>query len=260
MASRSYIGVEPAVNPTECTVLSIIVYDNRPAPTFKVRYLERYPSDTPWPVLVSVVKEMRTELREATVVINNTFMGDPIKQMFLKEGITPHNIVISNTENAVITKVEGPVDPMVKFGGAIWKVPLKDIVSCMQAALQLEQLQISTELEYAQMLADEIMQYHAEISPSGKIERLRVDVNSDLLLSVALCVYTSSKLGGGTVPLEAALTEEGEVPALISDNVEMPVIFDRKTDNPSSGGIKYHWPQPNNGPINNRPGYFPGLQ
>jgi hypothetical protein len=247
-----YIGVEPAGNPGEGTTISVVEYTLDPVLLYKVRYLQRFPAGAPYPMIIDTIKSIRDELRGGLVVMNTTFLGDPVKDMFKFGGITPVSISIANVKAARKPTIENAVDPLRKYDHLSWDVPYLDIVSVLQVALQNGSLQISPELDLAQNLIDEILNFKIEVSPSGVIEKLRIDSNADLLLSVAISVYVAARFGGTPVPIENLAMEETGIPGILQDESnKMPVIWDSK-EMQNTGNrprLKYLWAQPAKTPI-----------
>lgn len=254
-----YIGIEPASNPGEGTTLSIVEYTLEPALLYKVRHLERFPIGTEYPTIIEEVNQIRAELKGGAVVLNTTFIGDPTVDMFKQEGRSPISIFISGGETAIKPHVENAVDPIRKYDHLSWNVPLKDLISILQVCLQKGQLIIAPDLELAQALIDEILNFRVEISPSGKIDKSTLK-NADLLLSVSIACYVAARFGGTAIPIENLTTESTGIPEMLQDaDTKMPVVWDsgQTTTQQWSARLKYAWAQPARGVIqggNNLPG------
>jgi hypothetical protein len=242
--SAFYLGVEPAGNPGEGTTISVTEYTLEPCLTYKVRYLQRFPAGAPYPMIIEAINQIREELRGGLVVLNSTFIGDPIRDMFKLSGITPVSIYVANVKAAIKPHIENAVDPLRKYDHLFWEVPYLDIVSVLQVAFQQGQLQIAPEMELAQSLIDEILTFRVETSVSGKIEKLRIDQNADLLLSVAISVYTAARFGGNRVPIESMTSESTGVPENIDEGHKMPEIWSQEQQNTQRKRINYAWAQP----------------
>ena len=246
LSSAYYIGVEPAGNPGEGTTISVTEYTLEPCLTYKVRYLQRFSAGSPFPMIVDTLKAIKEELRGGTCVLNNTFVGDPVKNLFAQAGLFPISLFIAGTETAIIPHVENAVDPLRKYDKLSWKVPYRDIVSVLQVAFQTGSLQIAPDLELSQSLIDEILNFRVEVSPSGVIEKLRVDANADLLLSVAISVYVANRFGGTQIPIENMMSESTGVPENIDEGHKMPEIWSSKDQQNTQqrSRLNYRWAQP----------------
>ena len=257
--SSFYLGVEPAGNPGEGTTISVTEYTLDPTPLFKVRYLERFPPGAPYLMIIEALKEIKKELRGGLVVMNSTFIGDPVRDVFKQAGITPVSIYIANVEAAIKPSADNAVDPLRKYDHLVWKVPYRDIVSVLQVAFQNGTLMIAPDLEMAQALADEVINFRLEVSPSGNIERLRINQNSDLLLSVAISVYVAVRFGGKKIPIENLSAEESMVPGILDeDAAKVPEIWSNEQLNTEHRvRLKYKWAQPDK--QTPRSGELPGL-
>jgi hypothetical protein len=118
-------------------------------------------------------------------------------------------------------------------------------------ALQQDLLKISPDLDMAQMLIDEIKNFRLEVTSTGTIQKLRVDANADLLLSVAISVYVAQRYGGRQIPIENLLANETGTPEILDDDArKMPTIWDSQDNvtNQPVRGLKYKWYQPNKTP------------
>lgn len=246
-----YIGVEPPSQPGECTTVSVTEYTLDPRQLYRVRYLERFPAGAPYTAIIEVIQQIRAELGGGLVVLNGTYVGDPIKDMFKRAGLLPVSIQISTTETAIRPHVENAVDPLRKYDRLFWKVPYLDIVSVLQVAFQQDELQIAPDMDLAQSLADEILSFRLTVSPTGKIDRLRVDANADLFLSVAIAVYVAARFGGPTIPIENLTTENVGTPDILDDDARrMPTVWNEKEQMNTAPrtGLKYKWAQPGKTP------------
>lgn len=242
-----YIGVEPAGNPGESTTISVTEFTLDPILLYKVRYLQRFPEGAPYPMIIETVNQIRAELRGGLVVLNSTFIGDPVRDMFKTGGISPVSIYVANVKAAIKPHIENAVDPLRCYDHLFWEVPYLDIVSVLQVAFQKGQLLIAPDMDLAQSLIDEIMTFRLEVSPSGKIEKLRIDQNADLLLSVAISVYTAARFGGNPIPIENLTVENLGTPDILDDDArKLPEVWNEKEqmNTQPTHGIKYRWHQP----------------
>lgn len=260
--STYYLGVEPAGNPGEGTTVSVMEYALEPAMAYKVRYLQRFPPGSPFPMVVDTLTAMKDELKGGVTVLNNTFVGDPVKNLFAYAGLFPISLYISGTETAIIPHVENAVDPLRKYDKLSWKVPYRDIVSVLQVAFQQGHLQIAPDLDLAQSLIDEILNFKLEVTPAGTIQKLRVDANADLLLSVAISVYVAARFGGNQIPIENMTAGDGTgTPDILDDDArKMPKVWEgekAQMNTEPRQRIKYMWAQP--GRETQRSSNLPGL-
>lgn len=251
-----YIGVEPAGNPGESTTISVTEFTLDPTLLYKVRYLQRFPEGAPYPMIIETVNQIRAELRGGLVVLNSTFIGDPVRDMFKTGGISPVSIYVANVKAAIKPHIENAVDPLRRYDHLFWEVPFRDIISILQVVLQEGKLQISPELDLCQPLLDEILNFKLEISPSGQVEKLRVDQNADLLLSVAISVYTAARFGGNPIPIENLSSENTGVPDSIHDGHTLPQIWEDPQKDSQRVRLKYKFAQPQKNEISSN---LPGL-
>jgi hypothetical protein len=158
----------------------------RPVSAYAFRHLQRWPSGTPNPQIVADVAGMVKKVPEAELVVDGTACGRAVLDLFCyanwSASVTP--ITITGGDEVAQT-AKG------------WRVPKRDLVSCVQAALQTKRLKIAAGLLESWTLRRELQAFQAKITvgpetPDSWRERDR----DDLVLGVALAVWFGENVGG----------------------------------------------------------------
>jgi len=170
-----------------------------------VRHLERPPLGTYYPEHVARVKELVSspELSEQRalpwsrevvrsfpdLVVDATGVGRPVVDMLRKEGLSFSSVLITG----------GDVE---HHEHGFYRVPKRNLVSSVQIALQSGQLKIAEELELAETLRRELLNFRIKVNIStahDSYEAWREGDHDDLVLAVALVCWRARKRRGATV-------------------------------------------------------------
>jgi hypothetical protein len=174
-----------------------------------VRHLERPPLGTYYPEQVARIKELFTtpELSERRIerdyygmrqvrtaqpelVVDATGVGRPVVDMLRKEGLSFSPILITG----------GDIE---HHEHGFYRVPKRNLVSAVQIALQSAELKIAEDLELAETLRKELLNFRVKVNIStahDSYEAWREGDHDDLVLAVSLaCWRARRKLAGATV-------------------------------------------------------------
>jgi hypothetical protein len=170
-----------------------------------VRHLERPPLGTYYPEQVARVKELveSPELLEERLdyglrkvvtippelVVDATGVGRPVVDMLRKEGLSFSPVLITG----------GDVE---HHEHGFYRVPKRNLVSSVQIALQSGQLKIAEELELAETLRRELLNFRIKVNIStahDSYEAWREGDHDDLVLAVALACWRVRKRQGAAV-------------------------------------------------------------
>src|SRR5215211_7777702 len=170
-----------------------------------IRHLERPPLGTYYPEQVARVKELVSspELSEegihpwsrkvvrvsADLVVDATGVGRPVVDMLRKEGLSFSPVLITGGD--VEHREHG-----------FYRVPKRNLVSSVQIALQSGQLKIAEDLELAETLRRELLNFRIKVNIStahDSYEAWREGDHDDLVLAVALACWSTRKHRGATV-------------------------------------------------------------
>jgi len=182
------------------TALTIIekIYPPDEEYLYHLRHIERFPLHTSYPDVVDKVKEYLKSFQtddSVYLVIDSTGVGLGIMDMFIKQYLYPVGITITGGSE-------------VNHDGTNYKVPKRDLVTCLQILFQTERLKIAKGLRYVDTLIQELGNFRVKITTKGNdtYEAWREGQHDDLVLSVAMaCWY------GENMPISFYVEYEPEV-------------------------------------------------
>ena len=145
---------------------------------YHVRRLERT-RGTPYPDIVARVKEIIGKLEGASLVVDQTGVGAPVVDMFEQAGLNPIGIYIHGGD-----RVTNERDT--------YRVPKRDLVGVLQVLLQNGRLKVASELELADVLIREMLNFKVKIDPltaHDSYSAWREAEHDDLVFAVALACW-----------------------------------------------------------------------
>jgi hypothetical protein len=155
--------------------------------TYAIPHLDRYPLQTPYPVIVEKVRGLLGKLQDARLVLDQTGCGRPVYDLFEAAGL--HPVGVSITAGTTTT-----------HEGREWRVPKRDLVSALSVALQEGTLKIAKQLPYAPDLAKEMQNFRVKIDPQTAHDSYaswREGEHDDLVLCVSLALWGAKNLQTG---------------------------------------------------------------
>jgi len=165
------------------TALTIIekVYPPDEEHLYHLRHIERFPLHTSYPDVVDKVKEYLKSFQtydSVYLVIDSTGVGLGIMDMFIIEYLYPIGITITGGTE-------------INRDGDNYKVPKRDLVTCLQILFQTERLKIAKNLRHVDTLIQEFSNFRVKITTKGNdtYEAWREGQHDDLVLSVALACW-----------------------------------------------------------------------
>lgn len=163
--------------------------EHDPDDHFHVRHIEKFHLGTPYTAVVERVSEFFSELEDlvegSETYIDATGVGLGIFEMFVdaaREG------KLGRSWPQAVTITGGGDGGSTRWG---YSVPKRDLVSRLQALLELGRLKVAPDLPGADALQKELLAFRAKISKSGHgvYEAQRERDHDDLVLALALAVY-----------------------------------------------------------------------
>jgi hypothetical protein len=151
-------------------------------PIFQVGHLERLPLQMPYPAQVNHVAHLMARLRApAELVLDITGVGRAVGDMFQLAGLAPIGVTI--TAGDAVTNE-----------GLNFRVPKLALVSRLQACLHNQQLKIHRGLAEAEVLVQELQNFHASVSDSGywRFGARGANKHDDLVLATAIALWRSA--------------------------------------------------------------------
>jgi hypothetical protein len=202
------VGVDlgQAQDYTAIVVIEKVGEENLEKAPLHVRHLERPPLGTYYDEQVERVKEIVTDpalggeeiydewgelmgRRPPELVVDFTGVGRPVADMMRKEELSLTPILIHGGDGTT-------------RDGAVWRVPKRDLVSAAQIALQSGRLGISRELELAEALRRELLNFKVKINIAtahDSYEAWRERDHDDLVLATALACWKATRRQQGAV-------------------------------------------------------------
>lgn len=178
MRPMYYLGLDLGQS-QDYTAIAILQKDGD---IYNVRYLDRPALGTPYPAIVEKVSAIigSPQLgRKVSLVIDQTGCGRPVFDLFEKAGLRPIGISIHGGDT-------------VSHEGQSWRVPKRDLVSCLQVILQNGRLKVSRRLALEPVLSREMTNFRAKISSEtahDSYSAWRDSEHDDLVLAVALAAW-----------------------------------------------------------------------
>jgi len=183
------------------TALTIIekVYPPDEEHLYHLRHIERFPLHTSYPDVVNKVKEYLKSFQaddSVYLVIDSTGVGLGIMDMFIKENLYPVGITITGGTE-------------INRDGDNYKVPKRDLVTCLQILFQTQRLKIAKGLRYVDTLVQELGNFKVKITTKGNdtYEAWREGQHDDLVLSVALASWYGENMQPSYMIVEEPLVE-----------------------------------------------------
>ena len=154
--------------------------------TYCVRHLERFEMGTPYPSVVSRLKEIlkRPELEHSLLAVDMTGVGRPVvdllKQAALEVRIWP----------ITITSGKSP-----SCDGYSYSVPKRDLVAVLQVLLQTRRLKIAKGLPVAAELMRELSDFRSKFTESANevFGPEKSSQHDDLVLALALAAWSGER-------------------------------------------------------------------
>jgi len=152
---------------------------------YAVRYLQRWPLGTPYPVLVDEVAGLMlgTPLkRAAKLLIDATGVGRAVTDLFRSAGFGVEVVAVTITAGL---EVRGD------SGGQEYRVPKRDLVGVVSVLLQHGRLKIAKSLPEAATLVNELREFRVRISDAGRDSygAWRDGTHDDMVLATALALW-----------------------------------------------------------------------
>lgn len=179
--------------------------DSRKKREYHIRHLERVELGTRYPRIIERVDGLlhTPPLNPRTpLVVDKTGVGAAVVDMFNDAGMKPIAITITGGDE-VIWDPDNPKAPRHI------KVPKRELVGTLVALFQSDRLRIAEELEHAQTLVNELLNFRVKVdlrTSHDSYEGWRESIHDDLVLAVALaCWYAENQRPVFHAPLTVAI-------------------------------------------------------
>lgn len=151
--------------------------------THTIRYLKRWPLQTPYPAIVHEVERLTNRkpvTDRDTLVIDQTGVGRPVVDMFREAALGTQLTPITITGGNEVTHKAND-----------WHVPKKVLISAVTVLLQSGRLRIVPSLKEAKTLRDELLNFKMKITLAANdtYGAWREGDNDDTVLATALACW-----------------------------------------------------------------------
>ena len=152
-----------------------------------LRALKRYPLKTSYPSIVDDVATALDALRHpdsTKLLIDWTGVGRPVFDMFVAAGLNPIGITIHGGDQVI--EVEGG-----------YRVPKRDLVGAVQAALGQRRLRFAGDLPLLDVLQSELQNFKVKIDPKtahDSYSAWREHMHDDTVLATAMAVWYADRM------------------------------------------------------------------
>lgn len=158
-------------------------------PDYLVRYLQRFPLDTPYTAIGPSVARLASAPGlpgNAILVVDQTGVGRPVVELFLRQPGLPPVVPITITAGQQVTMTED----------RSLHVPKKELVRCLQRVLERRRLKIARGLPDALALTQELLNFRVTITASANetFGAGRRGEHDDLVLALALACWLAENV------------------------------------------------------------------
>jgi hypothetical protein len=177
---------------------SAVVIAEHQAPGYAVRYIHRWPLNTPYPRIVEEVSALlaRPPLRgDSVLIVDHTGCGRPVLDMIRQAGISPVAVSLHGGDR-------------VSHEGLDYRVPKRDLVGVVAVLLQQHRLQIAEGLPLTAILTHELLAFRVKIDPAtahDSYSAWREQDHDDLVLALALAVWWGEATARTALPADLSL-------------------------------------------------------
>ncbi len=156
--------------------------------TTEVRLIERFPLGTLYTDVVDRVWTMFENVsikRTGILVIDATGVGEPVREMFIKEGLYPVGVYITGGNTVTYRN------------NSCWSVPRNDLMSTLRITFESQNIKFAAGMPLTATLIDELKNLQAE-RKSAKTrteedELWREKKHDDITFALALCCWYAAR-------------------------------------------------------------------
>jgi hypothetical protein len=170
-----------------------IVTHEKVAPQYRVRHLERRRPPVRYKGVAERVAELVRAVGNCLLVVDVTRTGRPVYSLILKAVLEELRDVrrAQITHDAItISGIAGGVTHSPDIG---YLVPRRDLVSQALLLFESDQLKIAQDLDLAQTLTEEFLNFKPQEDPKDDLAGWRLAKNDDLVLGVAISVWVAER-------------------------------------------------------------------
>jgi hypothetical protein len=188
VSPKFYAGLDigQMADPSALAILEREILDTgtRVEGRFLLRYLERVPLMTPYPVMVDGVHQRLEAIHEpCTLIVDATGVGRPVVDMFRTKLLLPIAVTITTGERVTSERFDE------------WHVPKRLLIMGMQVAMQQGRLRVAASLKEGPVFVRELQQFQWKPTRTNQDSygAWREGAHDDLILAVAVALWYSSR-------------------------------------------------------------------
>jgi len=157
----------------------------REKPIYSLRHLVRFALGTPYTTIVPEVAGLASSLRGSPLVVDHTGVGRALVDLLRKAKTGGSIVPVTVTAGHAVTRNED----------GDWRVPKKELVTCLQLVLQGRRLKIATALPHADTLVEELQNFRVKVTASANevFGTWREGQHDDLVFAVVLACWWAEK-------------------------------------------------------------------
>ena len=144
--------------------------------TLDLRHIERVPLGKSYTGVVDHLASLKASLPGSRLVIDNTGVGRPVRDMLTGRGIDVEAVTITSGKKT-------------RFEDGSWRVPKKELIRGVVVALENGGLRIAAGLPYTDALKAEFAAFWATFTDKGAAVFGGNREHDDLVIAVALAIW-----------------------------------------------------------------------
>ena len=168
-----------------------------------LRHIERVPLGRSYTGVVDHLTALKASLPDATLIIDNTGVGRPVRDMLMERGVDVVAVSITSGKKT-------------RYADGVWRVPKRELCRGLSVALENGELRIAAGLPYGDALKAELQAFQASFTEKGTAVFGGKREHDDLVIAVALAVWWAKLPASGravmpsaprALPISCSLTE-----------------------------------------------------
>jgi hypothetical protein len=183
-----YIGIDLGRNHDHTAIAILQRVQNHSGPHLLVRFLERLPLGTPYPLVVDHIADLVSNCRECALIVDATGVGAPVVDSLRRAGLA--------CEISAVTITAGERE---SHTGSHYSVPKQDLIAGLQLAMEQNELRVARSLPDAGALVRELLsvRIRSGFGQSGS-RSLRIGADGygehdDLVIALSLACWRARR-------------------------------------------------------------------
>lgn len=182
-----YIGIDLGRNHDHTAIAIIHRVETLYGPHLLVRFLERLPLGSPYPLVVEHIADLVRHCRECALIVDATGVGEPVVDSLRRAGL--------GCEIAAVTITSGQRESRT---GSHYCVPKQDLIAGLQLAMEKDELRVARSLPDAAALLRELLSVRVRSGFGSGSRSLRIGADGygehdDLVTALSLAVWRANR-------------------------------------------------------------------